>query len=157
MAADAALGAEKLLAFIQHRRVLGDHVSRMALLAAGFIILGIVERPEPVFVAAMSFLDRINGAAVAAVAGRASEFLQRMPFQEIEIGMAGERSVFALGHAEISLCERDLRRHIARIGAHVARLAAVDEPCAAQIVQRSSGRVDVDLDDALVKILHASP
>ena len=126
MAADAALCAVQLFALIQNGRVLGDHVARVALLAAGLKILWIVERPEPVFVAAMPFLDGINGAAIAAMAGRASEFFERMPFDEIEIGMAGERRVLALGHAEVGLRERDLRWDIARIGAHVAGLAAIN-------------------------------
>ena len=79
MAADAALLTIELLAFVEDGRVFGDHVQGMALLAAGVVIFGIVEWIEPVFVAAVPALDGIYGAAIAAVAGRAAEFFQRMP------------------------------------------------------------------------------
>ena len=45
MAAYAALGAVELLALIQDWSVLGNHVSRMALLATGLKILPIIEWP----------------------------------------------------------------------------------------------------------------
>ncbi len=103
MAADAALRSEELLALIQNRSMLGDHVSRMALLAAGLKIFSIVERPEPVLVAAVPSAHGIDRAAVAAMAGGASKFLEGMPFQQINIRMARERSVCALGHPQIGL------------------------------------------------------
>ena len=106
-------------------------------------------------VAAVASANRIDRAAIPAMAGRASKFLKGMPFQQIDVRVAREGGICALGHAQIGLRQRDLRRHVTWIGAHVARLAAIDESGPAEIVQRSAGRVHVDLDDALVEILHA--
>ena len=82
VAADAALLTIELLAFVENGRVLGDDVQGMALLATGIVIFGIVEWIEPVFVAAVTALDGIDGAAIATVAGRAAKFFQRMRFQQ---------------------------------------------------------------------------
>ena len=54
VAADAALLAIELFAFVQRVGMLGDHVGRVALLAARVEIRRIVERPEPVLVAAVA-------------------------------------------------------------------------------------------------------
>src|SRR5580692_7725177 len=106
VAADAALLTVKLLAFVEDGRVLGDHVQGMALLAAGIVIFGIVERIEPVLIATMPALNGIYSAAVAAVARRAAKFLQRVRFQKQQVRMAGEGRVFALGEAEVGFGER---------------------------------------------------
>ncbi len=109
--------------------------SGMALLAAGVVIFGIVERIEPVLVATVPALDGIDGTAIAAMAGRAAEFFERMPFQKLQVGMAGVGRVFAFREAEVGFSERDLRRNVARFGADVAGLAAIHEACAAQIIE----------------------
>ena len=101
MTADAAFFAEELLADVEHGGVLGDCVRGMALLAAGVIIRGVIQRPEPMFIATVGALDRIECAAVAAVARRAAEFFLRMELQKIGIGMAGERRVLIPGYTEI--------------------------------------------------------
>src|SRR5580692_6461683 len=106
----------------------------MALLAAGVVILGIVKWIEPMFVAAVPAFDRVDGAAIATVAGRAAKFFQRMPFQKRQVGVAGVGRVFAFRQAEVGCSERDLRRHVASFGADVAGLAAIYEACAAEIV-----------------------
>ena len=84
----------------------GDHVGGVALLAAGVEIFGVVERPEPVLVAAVGLFDRVEGAAVAAVAGRAAEFFQRMDLQQLRVGMGGEGRILAVGHAQVGLGQR---------------------------------------------------
>ena len=132
VAADAALFAVELLGVVQHRSMLGDHVRGVALLAAGVVIFRIVERPEPVLVAAVRLFDRVERAAIAAVAGRAAKFFERMELQQVRIGMAGERRVLALGQAEIGLGQRHHHRNHQRIGAHVAGLAAVHQADAAE-------------------------
>ena len=154
VAADAALLAVELLAFVQDGSVLGDHVRGVALLAAGVVIFGIVERPEPVRIAAVSAIHGVDGAAIAAVARRAAKFFERMPVDELEVGMAGERGVIAFGHAEVGLGERELRRNVFRVGGDVAGLAAVHQAGAAEIIERRAGRIDVDLNDVLVEIFH---
>ena len=154
MAADAALLAVELFAFVQDGRVLGDHVRGVALLAAGVVIFGIVERPEPVRIAAMTAIHGVDGAAIATVAGRAAKFFERMPVNEFEVGMAGERSVIAFGHAEIGFGERELRRNVFLVGGYVTGLATVHQAGAAEIIDGRPGRIDVDLNDVLVKIFH---
>ena len=79
MAPDTTTLAIELLSVVEDRRVLGDHVSGMALLASRLIIFRVIQRPEPMRVAAVSALDGIDRAAVSAVARRTTELLQRMP------------------------------------------------------------------------------
>ena len=112
VAADAALLAVELLAFVQHWGVFGDHVRGVALLATGVVIFGIVEGPEPMRVSAMTTIHRVDGAAIATVAGRAAKFFERMPVDKLEVGMAGEGGIFAFGHAEVGFGQRNLRRHV---------------------------------------------
>ena len=133
------------LRLVQDRRVLGDHVRGVALLAAGVEIFRIIERPEPVLVAAVAFLDRIQRAAISAVARRAAKFFQRMKLHQVRIGMAGERRVVALRQAKIGLGERHRDGNDQRVRADVAGLAAIDEARAAKIVERRPGGIHVDL------------
>ena len=139
VAADAALLTIKLLAFVEDRRVLGDHVRGVALLAAGVVIFGIVERVEPVLVAAVPALDGIYGASIATVARRAAKFFERMILQELQVGMAGIGCVFAFREAEVGFGERDLRRNVTSFRADVAGLAAIHEACATEIIERRAG------------------
>src|SRR5208282_888895 len=101
VATDAAALAVELFAFVQRVGVLGDHVGRVALLAARVEIRAIVKRPEPVFVPPVPARDGIEGASIAAVARRATELLKRVNLQKVGIGMAGVRRIVALRHAEI--------------------------------------------------------
>ena len=73
MAAHAAAQAENLAAGVERAGHLGDDFLGVALLAAGFDVLLVVQRPEPVFVVAVRLLDAGKRHAVAAVAGRAAE------------------------------------------------------------------------------------
>src|ERR1700680_1672749 len=59
MTPNAALQTVELFALVEHGGMLGDHIRGMALLAAGVVVLRIVERPEPVFVASMASLGRV--------------------------------------------------------------------------------------------------
>src|SRR5271154_6273671 len=127
VAADAAFLAIELLAFVEDGRVLGDHVQRMALLAAGVVIFGIVERIEPVLVATVAAFDGIDGASIAAVAGRAAEFFEGMRFQKRQVGMAGVGRLIGFLEAQVFFSERDLRRNVTRFSAYVAGLAAIHE------------------------------
>ena len=155
VAADAALFAVDLLGGVEHRRMLGDGIGGVALLAAGVVVLRIVERPEPVLVAAVRLFHGVERAAVAAVAGRAAEFFVRVELQQVGIGMAGEGSVVALGQAQIGLGERHDDGHDQRIGGHVAGLAAIHQAHAADVVDLRARRVDVDLAQLDVQILDA--
>ncbi len=69
--------------------------------------------------------------------------------------MAGERRVVALRQAEIGLRQRHRDGNEQRVRAQVAGLAAIDQAGAAQIVERSSGRIHVDLAKVNVQVLHA--
>src|SRR5579859_7717769 len=100
VASDATLFPVGLFSVIQHRGMLGEHVGGMALLATGVGVLWVIKRPQPVLVAPMRFLHRIKGSPIPAVAGRAAEFFDGMEFEQIGIGMTGERRVSALGDAE---------------------------------------------------------
>ena len=78
MAPDAAALAEQVLALADHPADViryENHVGRVANLAASFVVLRGEDRPDPVFVIAVSFLDAGRGAPVSLVAGRAAEFL----------------------------------------------------------------------------------
>ncbi len=101
VAADATLLAEEFLSLIEHGGMFGDGVRGVALLASGIVIFGIIQRPEPVFIAAVRALHGIESAAIAAVARRAAKFFLRMELQQIGIGMAGERRVLVPAYAEI--------------------------------------------------------
>src|SRR5579872_2542986 len=117
----------------------------MALLASGIVVFRIIERPEPVFVTAVSSLDAVQRAAVSAVARRASELVERMPLQELCVRMAAERRVVIFLQAKIGFGERQRRGYVFRVHANVARLATVGEANAADIVDFVARRVDVDL------------
>src|SRR6202795_4042539 len=69
--------------------------------------------------------------------------------------MAGEGSILAIGHSQVGLGDRELRGDIKRIGAHVAGLAAVNQACAAKVVDGGAGGIHVDLDNFLVEAAHA--
>src|SRR3989338_2121198 len=90
VAAHAAAQAEELLAAVQHLGLLDHHVAGVALLAAGLEVLAVVERPEPVLVAAVGLDDAGGGAAVAAVTGRTAEALRFVNLQELAAGVARE-------------------------------------------------------------------
>src|SRR2546429_9385402 len=65
--------AEKILAFTDHPAdvvVHQNHVRGVANLATGFVISGSEDRPQPMFVSAVSFFDAGGGAAIALVARR---------------------------------------------------------------------------------------
>ncbi len=96
VAADAALFPVQRFRLVQDRGVLGDHVRSVALLASGIKIFFVIQRPEPVFVAAVALFDRVQRASISAVAWRAAEFFQRMIFHHVRIGVAGEWRVVAL-------------------------------------------------------------
>ena len=66
------------------------HVGGVAGLASGFGILFGKQRPQPVLVVAVGFLDAGGGAAVALVAGRAAELVGIVSLQQFRLGMAGE-------------------------------------------------------------------
>jgi len=65
LAADATLLAEEFLSLIEHGGMFGDGVRGVALLASGIVIFGIIQRPEPVFIAAVRALHGIECAAIA--------------------------------------------------------------------------------------------
>ena len=135
--------------------MLGDHVRSVALLAAGVVVLRIVERPEPVLVAAVAFLDRVERASVSAVAGRAAELFERMILSRSGSGWLVKGASCALGQAQVGLGQRHQRRHHRGIGAHVAGLAAVHQAHAADIVDLRAGGIHVDLAQLDVHVLDA--
>src|SRR5690348_3725848 len=153
VAADASAAAEELLGFVERGSVLRPSVGGMALLAAGIVIFGIVERPEPVFIAAVCFFHADERAAIASVAGRAAEFIQRMPGEKILVRMAGERRVVALLQSEVGFRERQRGRNVFRLHTHMAGLATVGEADAADVVNHRAGWVDVDLDQRNVEAI----
>src|SRR5271155_2903895 len=77
-----------------------------------------------------------------------------MRLQKQQVGMAGVGRVFTFGHAKVGFGESYLRRNVTRFRADVAGLAAINEACAAEIVQRCAWRIYVDLNDARVEIAH---
>ncbi len=106
-------------------------------------------------VAAVGFFFRVQRSAIASVAGRATKLLERMEFEQIGIGMAGEWSVHALGHAQVGFGHRHDDRNDQRVGADVARLAAIHQAYAADIVDLRARRIDVDLPQFDVHALDA--
>src|SRR4029077_20163814 len=66
------------------------HVGRMTGLAASFYVFLGEERPEPVLVVAVSFLDAGGGATVTLMTGRTTELVGIVNLQQIPVGVADE-------------------------------------------------------------------
>ena len=131
-------------------------VGRVALLATGVIVCRIVQRPEPVFVAAVSLFDGVEGAAIAAMAWRAAKLFLRVKLHQIGIGMAGERRVGALGQAEINpFGEIHYDWNDQRVRCNVTRLAAIYQANAANIVQLRAWRINVNLVNFRIELANA--
>ena len=103
------------------------HIRGMASLAAGLNVLFRKQRPQPVLVIAVRFFDAGGSAAIALVAGRATEFVGIMGLQQFRLGMAGEgarvlvRLLLALAVMTAAVISQRLA------GIHVAGLAAVHD------------------------------
>ena len=107
------------------------------------------------FVAPVRAPNRIDGAAVAAMTGRAAKFLERMPANQVRVRMAGEWRIIALSKTEISFCNREKSGNILRGSANVTGLAAVHQTRAAEIVDGSARRIYIDLNNFLIEVAHA--
>ena len=152
--ADAAARPIERLAPVQDRGVLRPGIGRMTLLAAGLEIVAVIERPEPVFISPVRFLNAGNRAAVPAVTRRASKPVRVVDLQKFELWVAGERRVVAPGQAQIRFGQCHRRRHKLCVHSEVARLAAVHQPARANVVQADVGRIDVDLVNVDRKMLN---
>src|ERR1700732_1227667 len=117
MASDAAALAVKLLPLVEYRSVLSDHIGGMALLAARVVIFGVIQRPKPMLVSAMSAFDGIDRTTISAMAGRTPKFFERMQCKKFLVRMAAERSVGALCHSQVRFRQSDLRWHVLGIRA----------------------------------------
>src|SRR5580704_2334007 len=93
MTAHAAFLPEQVLAFADrptHIAADQHHVRRMASLAARFRVFLGKQRPQPMFVIAVSFLFAGGSAPVALMARRAAKLVGIVRFQQFGLRMADE-------------------------------------------------------------------
>src|ERR1700730_11624296 len=129
MAADTAALAEKVFSQQERPAHIVAHQSNvrgMTGLAASFHISAREQRPEPMLIVAMGFLDAGGGTSIALMARRAAELVRVMNLQKIGLGMTGERAgilvrLFTFGRHG---CGGQLDR---LANAQVARLAAIHD------------------------------
>ena len=157
VAADAPALAEKILAFTDHPAdvvVHQNHVRGVANLATGFVISGSEDRPQPMFVSAVSFFDAGGGAAIALVARRTAESLGIMNSQQVAVGMAGKSARvlirFLAGQRHGSRGEVDRFAN-----AEVAGLTAVDNLGAVFALEVGGVLVHIDLANRGSQRFHA--
>ena len=90
MATDATHLLVKLFSAVQYAGEFQDDIVRVALLAAGFNIFLGKQRPQPMPISTMPFLDAAGGAAVAVMARRAAEQVRVVNLKQFEGRMAGK-------------------------------------------------------------------
>src|SRR5580700_11978467 len=93
MTAHAAALAEQILTFIERRADIAhhqNHVGGVTRLAASFHVFFRKQRPEPMLVGPMGFLDAGGRPAIALVARRAAKLFRIMYLQEFRLAMRGE-------------------------------------------------------------------